>query len=137
VIGVGRIGAQAARKATGLGMRVIGYDPYLSDLPAGVLKVTLDELLQQADAVTLHLPLTAESRQLINESTLRKMKPTTLLVNTARGGIVTPLHSSALRGGSPGRWTRWNGPVPRTRPPAERHPEPAMVFGSVRPEVEA
>ena len=88
VIGVGRIGAQAARKASGLGMRVIGYDPYLSSLPAGIVKVTLDELLQQADAVTLHLPLTPESRHLVNEAALRKMKPTALLVNTARGGIV-------------------------------------------------
>jgi D-3-phosphoglycerate dehydrogenase len=88
VIGVGRIGAQAARKAMGLGMRVLGYDPYLSGLPAGIPKVTLDELLQQADAVSLHLPLTTESRHLINEATLRKMKPTALLVNTARGGIL-------------------------------------------------
>jgi D-3-phosphoglycerate dehydrogenase len=87
-IGVGRIGAQAARKAMGLGMRVIGYDPYLTSLPAGIPKVTLDELLQQADAVSLHLPLTAESRHLIDEATLRKMKPTALLVNTARGGIL-------------------------------------------------
>jgi D-3-phosphoglycerate dehydrogenase len=88
VVGVGRIGAQAARKAMGLGMRVVGYDPYLSGLPAGIPKVTLDELLQQADAVSLHLPLTTESRHLINEATLRKMKPTALLVNTARGGIL-------------------------------------------------
>jgi D-3-phosphoglycerate dehydrogenase len=87
-IGVGRIGAHAARKAAGLGMRVIGYDPYLKSLPAGVQQVTFDEFLQQADAISLHLPLTAESRHLINEVALRKMKPTALLVNTARGGIV-------------------------------------------------
>lgn len=100
VIGVGRIGAQTARKAAGLGMRVVGYDPYLSSLPAGVMKVTLDALLQQADAVTLHLPLTVESRHLIGEATLRKMKPTSLLVNTARGGIVdTGALVRALRDG--------------------------------------
>jgi D-3-phosphoglycerate dehydrogenase len=100
VIGVGRIGAQAARKAAGVGMRVIGYDPYLSSLPAGVQKVTLEELLQQADAVSLHMPLTAESRHLINEAALRKMKPTALLVNTARGGIVdTSALIRALREG--------------------------------------
>ena len=93
VIGVGRIGTQAARKAAGVGMRVIGYDPYLSSLPAGIQQVTLDELLQQADAVSLHMPLTVESRHLINEAALRKMKPTALLVNTARGGI---LDTSAL-----------------------------------------
>lgn len=100
VMGVGRIGAQAARKAAGLGMRVIGYDPFLSSLPEGIPKVTMDELLQQADAVTLHLPLTAESRHLINEAALRKMKPTALLVNTARGGIVdTAALVRALREG--------------------------------------
>jgi D-3-phosphoglycerate dehydrogenase len=100
VIGVGRIGAQAARKAAGVGMRVIGYDPYLSSLPAGIQKVTLDELLQQADAVSLHMPLTAESRHLINEAALRKMKPSALLVNTARGGIVdTAALIRALREG--------------------------------------
>ncbi len=88
VIGVGRIGAQAARKAAGLGMRVIGYDPYLTGLPAGIQQVTLDRLLRDADAVSLHLPLTPESRHLINEAALRKMKPSALLVNTARGGIV-------------------------------------------------
>lgn len=100
VVGVGRIGAAAARKALGLSMRVIGYDPYLTSLPSGIQKVTLDELLQQADAVTLHLPLMTESRHLINEITLRKMKPTALLVNTARGGIVdTAALVRALREG--------------------------------------
>ncbi|HXI21307.1 MAG TPA: C-terminal binding protein [Gemmatimonadales bacterium] len=100
VIGLGRIGAQAARKAAGLGMRVIGYDPYLPTLPAGIAKVTLDELLREADAVTLHLPLTTESRHLINEAALRKMQPSALLVNTARGGIVdTAALIRALREG--------------------------------------
>jgi D-3-phosphoglycerate dehydrogenase len=100
VIGVGRIGAQTARKAAGLGMRVVGYDPYLTNLPTGVAGVTLDELLRQADAVTLHLPLTAESRHLIGVAALRKMKPTALLVNTARGGIVdTAALVRALRDG--------------------------------------
>ncbi len=88
VIGVGRIGAQTARKGAGLGMRVIGYDPYLAALPAGVQKVSLDELLRQADAISLHMPLTAETKHLIDETALRKMRPTALLVNTARGGIV-------------------------------------------------
>ncbi len=100
VIGVGRIGAQTARKAAGLGMRVVGYDPYLTNLPTGGAGVTLDELLRQADAVTLHLPLTAESRHLIGVAALRKMKPTALLVNTARGGIVdTAALVRALRDG--------------------------------------
>jgi D-3-phosphoglycerate dehydrogenase len=100
VIGAGRIGAQAARKAAGLGMRVIGYDPYLSRFPLGIEKVSLDELLPQADAVTMHLPLTAETRHLINETTLRKMKPSALLINTARGGIVdTAALIRALREG--------------------------------------
>ena len=120
VIGVGRIGAQTARKGAGVGMRVVGYDPYLSALPAGVQKVTLDELLGQADAISLHMPLTAESRHLIDETALRKMKPTALLVNTARGGIVdTAALIRALREG----WiagaaldTLEQEPVPRDSP---------------------
>jgi D-3-phosphoglycerate dehydrogenase len=120
VVGVGRIGAQTARKGAGLGMRVIGYDPYLANLPAGVAKVAMDELLRESDAVTLHMPLTAETRHLVNEAALRKMKPTALLVNTARGGIVdTAALVRALREG----WiagaaldTLEQEPVPRDSP---------------------
>jgi D-3-phosphoglycerate dehydrogenase / 2-oxoglutarate reductase len=88
VIGVGRIGSRFARKVAGIGMTVLGYDPYLASWPPAVRSVSLEQLLREADIVSLHLPLNAETRHLINERTLSLMKPTALLVNTARGGIV-------------------------------------------------
>ncbi len=87
VIGLGRIGALLARKAAGVGMAVWGYDPYIP-APPGVRGVSLEELLAGADIVSIHTPLTPETRHLIDEKALRQMKPTAFLVNTARGGIV-------------------------------------------------
>ncbi len=100
VIGLGRIGAMLARKAAGVGLTVWGYDAYLAELPAGVRKVGLEELLAGADIVSLHTPLTPESRHLIDEKALRRMKPTAFLVNTARGAVVdTAALVRALREG--------------------------------------
>jgi D-3-phosphoglycerate dehydrogenase len=88
VVGLGRIGSCFAAKAAGIGMSVIGCDPYLADLPAGVRKVSFEALLREADLISLHLPLSAETKHLINDAALRLVKPTALLVNTARGGLV-------------------------------------------------
>jgi D-3-phosphoglycerate dehydrogenase / 2-oxoglutarate reductase len=87
VIGLGRIGACFAQKAAGVGMTVIGHDPYLA-APQGVRQVSLPELFKEADLISLHLPLNAETKHIIDEAALRLMKPTALLVNTARGGLV-------------------------------------------------
>lgn len=100
VIGLGRIGACFAQKIAGVGMTVIGYDPYLAALPQSVRKVSLQELLKEADLISLHLPLSAGTKHLINEAAFRLMKPTALLVNTARGGLVdTEALSRALKDG--------------------------------------
>jgi D-3-phosphoglycerate dehydrogenase len=88
IVGVGRIGSLLARKAMGVGMTVIGCDPYLATWPQGVRPVVMDELLHTADVVSLNLPLNARTHHLIDEGALRKMKPTALLVNTARGGVL-------------------------------------------------
>jgi D-3-phosphoglycerate dehydrogenase len=88
VIGLGRIGSCFVRKAMGVGMTAIGCDPYLTTLPEGVRSVPFETLLREADLISLHLPLSAATKHLINEAALRLMKPTTLLVNTARGGLV-------------------------------------------------
>src|SRR5574341_1004644 len=87
IVGLGRIGSRLARKAAGAGMTVIGCDPYLTVWPQGVRRVDLETLLREADVVSLNLPLNAETRHLINQAALQKMKPTALLVNTARGGV--------------------------------------------------
>ena len=90
VIGVGGAGLRLARMTgNGLEMRVIGYDPYKDPWPAGIEHMsTLEELLAQADFVSIHVPLTPETRHLFNASALAKMKRTAILVNTSRGGIV-------------------------------------------------
>ncbi|MGH2900429.1 MAG: 2-hydroxyacid dehydrogenase [Solirubrobacteraceae bacterium] len=100
VVGFGRIGQAMARRAHGFGMRVIYADPLQagpSSPPAGpspgaapvpAEQVSIDELFATADAVSLHCPLTPETRQLVNAERLAQMKPTAIVVNTARGGCV-------------------------------------------------
>src|SRR5215469_7895427 len=92
IIGLGRIGSAAALRGKALGMDVVYYDPYAPDgrdKSLGVRRVeTLDELLGEADVVSLHCPLTEETRHLIRAETLEKMRPASYLVNTARGGVV-------------------------------------------------
>ena len=91
IIGLGRIGAATALRAKAMRMRVIAYDPYLRpglDKSFGVPLVSLDTLLAESDVVSLHTPLTDETRHIINARALAKMKPTALLINTARGATV-------------------------------------------------
>src|SRR4051812_27549843 len=91
LVGCGNIGSIVAERAKGLKMRVIAYDPYLSleraaDL--GVEKVELDELLARADFISLHTPLTNETRNIISAEAIAKMKKGARLINCARGGLV-------------------------------------------------
>ena len=87
IIGFGRIGKAVARRASGFGMRILIYDPNAKPM-AGVIKVNLDTLLPESDFISLHTPLTAETRHMINVEAFSKMKPNAVLVNTARGEIV-------------------------------------------------
>jgi D-3-phosphoglycerate dehydrogenase len=89
VIGLGRIGRLVAKAAVCLGLQVLAYDPYLieSPIPEATL-VDLPRLYQEADVVSLHLPLNEQTRNMIDAKALRSMKPGALLINTARGGIV-------------------------------------------------
>jgi len=91
VIGCGNIGAIVCSRALGLRMRVAAYDPFLSDDRAadlGVRKVDLDTLLAEADIVTLHVPLTDQTRSILSRERLLAMKPGARLINCARGGLV-------------------------------------------------
>ena len=94
IVGFGRIGTATARKAAPIYRRIIAYDPYVSaDLMAahGVeRRETLAALLSEADAVTIHAPLTDETQHLINRVSIAHCKPGAILVNTARGKIVEP-----------------------------------------------
>ncbi|HET6434121.1 MAG TPA: phosphoglycerate dehydrogenase [Xanthomonadaceae bacterium] len=91
VIGLGRIGSTVARKAQGIGMEVIAHDPFLPPTAAGkgsVPLLPLADLLARADIVTLHVPRTRETTNLLSEERLRAMKPGAYLVNAARGGLL-------------------------------------------------
>jgi len=92
IIGLGAIGERVAEICQkGLGMRILAYDPYVDEHPPQVditLVHSLPELLEQADVVTLHLPSTAETSYMIDADALRCMKPSALLINTARGTVV-------------------------------------------------
>ncbi len=91
VIGAGNIGSIVCNRARGLHMKVVAYDPYLSEERAdrlGVEKVELDELLSRADFITLHVPLTDQTRNILSRENLEKTKPGTRIINCARGGLV-------------------------------------------------
>ena len=87
LIGIGNIGKEVAKRATALGMTVLAYDPYVKEAEY-VKLVALDELLAQADYISLHLPKTKESANMIDKAQFEKMKTGVRLINCARGGIV-------------------------------------------------
>jgi D-3-phosphoglycerate dehydrogenase len=91
IIGVGRIGRVVAERAQGLKMQVVAYDPYINPEvidSLGIRGVTFDELLAQSDYITIHAPMTPETRNLLNADAFGKMKQGVFVINCARGGIV-------------------------------------------------
>ena len=106
IVGFGNIGSKVARIALAFGMKVLALSSKPADvLPAGVKKADgLDQLLNESDVLSLHCPLTDSTKHLINASTLAKMKPSAILINTGRGPLVDEtalaeaLNSGALRG---------------------------------------
>ncbi len=91
ILGMGRMGQAVAARARGFGLKLVGYDPYTPSAAfaaVGVEPVSLDSLLRTSDIVTIHALLSAETRGIICQKTLRQMKPTALIVNTARGGLI-------------------------------------------------
>lgn len=91
LVGAGRIGSEVAKRARAFGMRVIVYDPYLTADRAAALEMeiaTLDDVLKRADVITLHVPLTEATANLIDAKKLALMKKTAVIVNAARGGVV-------------------------------------------------
>ncbi|QDU12538.1 D-3-phosphoglycerate dehydrogenase [Gimesia maris] len=107
IVGLGRIGQAVATRAIGMGMHVLAYDPFPNEEFAKTHQIkllSLEELLKQSDYVTLHLPVTPETIDIINRDTLALMKPGSVLINTARGGLVDEkalveaLESGHLRG---------------------------------------
>jgi D-3-phosphoglycerate dehydrogenase len=103
IVGVGKIGSVVADRAAGLRMRVLAFDPYLTREAAakmGVELVALDELLARADFISVHTPLTDETRGILGRDAFAKMKPGVRIVNFARGGLVdeSALHDAIVDG---------------------------------------
>ena len=108
VLGFGRIGKSVAKKAVGLGMQILYYDKFRApesvEKEFGATYMSAEEVLAQADVVTLHMPYTPENHHFINEERLALMKPTAYIINAARGSIieekalVKALRSGAIRG---------------------------------------
>ena len=91
IVGLGAIGSEVAKKAQGLEMNIIAYDPFLSEEKAetmGIKKGSLDEIFAESDFITIHSPMTPETKNLINVNTIAKMKNGIRIINCARGGIV-------------------------------------------------
>src|SRR5688572_22463307 len=91
IVGLGRIGRVVASRARGLGMQIVAYDPFIAPEQARDLEIELaplDDVYARADFLTVHTPLTADTRGLIDREVLQKMKPGARLINCARGGLV-------------------------------------------------
>ncbi len=127
VIGAGNIGGIVCDRAVGLRMKVIAYDPFLSDERAkqlGVTKVDLDDLLARADFITLHVPLTDKTRNILSREALARTKKGVRIINCARGGLIdeVALKDALDAGRSPApRWT-CSRPNPRPRTPSSTTP---------------
>jgi D-3-phosphoglycerate dehydrogenase len=117
VVGVGRIGGRMPAKARAFGMRVLAYDPYLSAQELqqkGAEKVDFDRLLRESDFISIHTPLTPETRGMFGLKEFRKMKPTAFIINTARGAVIKEqdLHQALVEGAIAGAGLDVSEPEP-------------------------
>jgi len=91
IIGLGRIGREVAKRAKGFGMKIVAYDPYVKkeEIPdIDVELVSMDDILKNSDFITLHIPAIPQTRHIISEAEIAKMKDGVVLINAARGGVV-------------------------------------------------
>ena len=137
IVGLGRIGRALVPKARALGLRVAAYDPYVDDDLFALLGVQpcheLEPLLRDADYLSIHAPLTAETRRMIDAAALALMKPTALLINTARGPIVDEAALAAVL--REGRLGGAGIDVLETEPPSPDNPLLSLENALVTPHV--
>ena len=123
IVGLGRIGSGIAKRAASFEMNVIGFDPYVTEERAqkmGVELVSLDDIVKRSDFITVHMPLTAETRNMFNKENIAKMKDGVRLVNCARGGIINEqdladaLKSGKVAGAAIDVYT--SEPIPKDHP---------------------
>ncbi len=91
IIGLGRIGTEVAKRMKAFGMRILAYDPFITESKAaelGIKLASLEEIYRESDFITVHTPLTPETRNMIDEPQIKLMKPTVRIINCARGGII-------------------------------------------------
>ena len=121
IVGLGNIGMKVAAIARAFGMEVLAVTSKTSDrLPIYINKVSMDELLAQSDVLSLHCPLTPDTQHLVNAESLRKMKPTAILINTGRGPLIDDQAvADALISG---RLMAYAADVMTTEPPAQDNP---------------
>jgi len=110
ILGIGRIGVEIARRALAFGMKVIAFDPYVKSSPVAEIKPTLKDVLSQSDYISLNMPLTDETRGMLNKTTLAQCKNGAFIVNTGRGkcvieeDVVETLKSGKLAGYATDVW---------------------------------
>jgi len=91
ILGLGAVGKAVARRAAGFSMKIMAYDPFLNKeytLANGIIAASFDEVIREADFISLHLPLMDETRNIINEEKMKSMKRGAVIINTARGGLI-------------------------------------------------
>lgn len=123
LIGFGRIGREVARMASAIGMKVIAFDKYINTELAdslGVESVDMEDIYQWADVISIHCPLTEETRGMINKSSLEKMKEGVYLINVSRGGIIVEEDIPEFI--KNGKLAGLALDVLATEPPTESHP---------------
>jgi D-3-phosphoglycerate dehydrogenase / 2-oxoglutarate reductase len=138
ILGLGRIGRSVAIRAQAFGMRLLAFEkfPEMAFVKAHEIElVDLDTLLSRSDFVTLHMPMSVETKEMINRHTLARMKPGSVLINTARGGLVNePDLAEAIRSG---RLAGAGLDVLATEPPPADHPLLALDNVIVTPHIAA
>ncbi len=123
VLGMGRIGSEVASRAKAFGMNVLGYDPFLTEERAdkmGVRKASVEDIIAEADFITVHTPLTPETRHMIGKEQFAKIKPGVRIINCARGGIID--EQSLVEAIDAGQVAGAAFDVFEEEPPAPEHP---------------
>ena len=122
ILGLGAIGRAVAVRAKAFGMKLLAYDPFLNEAfcqEQGIEALDMEELLRRSDVITLHLPLLADTRHLINEERIHMMKDGVILLNAARGGLVD--HDDLCRALTEGKIKAYGADVMEEEPPGD-HP---------------
>ena len=130
LLGIGLIGTEVAKRAAAFGMKVIAYDPFVKSHEVSEMKATMDEVLKEADYISLHTPLTDQTRGMLNKDAFAKMKKGVILVNTGRGKVVVEQDlADALASGQLGAYATdvWTSDPPPPESPLLTAPNTLMT----------